>query len=79
VSNFFDHPAGFDVDLLLWSARERDRVEIMRAIDDLPRGEPHVLALAPELARALAGEALELPVLVDPELISFSWELRPAT
>lgn len=77
--DFFEHPAEFDVERLLWSARERDRVEIMRAIDELPVDEPHLLAIAPDLARVLEGEPLELPVLVDPELVSFSWELRPAT
>ncbi|MFO0584458.1 MAG: hypothetical protein U0229_19490 [Anaeromyxobacter sp.] len=78
MSDFFEHPRGFDVGVVIGAARDRDRVEILQAIDQLPAGRPHVLALAPDLAQVLSQDPLRLPVVGDRELVSFSWELRPA-
>lgn len=73
--SFFDHPPELRLEGAFWDARTRDRQDILEAVARIPAGRERVLALSPDLARAL-DEDLGVAVVVDPELVSFSWELR---
>jgi hypothetical protein len=74
-SHFFEHPPDFDLDQILWSARDRDRQEILDAVARIPAGKKRVLAMAPNLA-GLLDHDLGIPATIDPQLMSFCWELR---
>jgi len=73
---FFHAPPDLDLDGVFWTARSRDRQEILEAIAQAPSDPPHVLALAPALAEVLNWAEVRFPTVVDTELICYAWELR---
>ena len=70
---FFRHPPGLDLAALLALNRERDRLEMLRALAQAPA--PSVLALSPDLAESV-GALLATQWVVDRNLVSCSWEVR---
>jgi nitrous oxidase accessory protein NosD len=75
---FFHAPADLDLDGVFWTARDRDRQEILEAIAQAPPEPPRVLAVAPALAEVLNWAEVRFPAVIDTELVSYAWELRVA-